>query len=161
MSCRGPFGETFKKGTFTTRRLNGRLQTRWQVRSECEISSPCAPVSRSQGRCATSSQATEGLKGTAWDICPDEYYIFGLRSTAKLLNRMHFGKQPFGGALRISGCSVTVVPIPSPLAVKETRVMSLRDGKRGGIPPCWLQHRLTRLSAEATDGRGLGLLGNW
>lgn len=39
--------------------------------------------------------------------------------------------------------------------------MSSGDGKRGGIPPCWQQHGPTRLSAEATDGHGLGLLGNW
>lgn len=44
---------------------------------------------------------------------------------------------------------------------KEDVCMSLEDGERGGIPPCWLQHRPIRLSAEATDGLGLVLLGNW
>lgn len=44
---------------------------------------------------------------------------------------------------------------------KNDLCMSSRNGKRGGIPPCWLQHRPTRLPAEATDGHGLGLLGNW
>lgn len=47
-----------------------------------------------------------------------------------------------------------------PFGVKRP-LHELRDGKREGIPPCWLKHRMTRLSAEATDGHGLGLLGNW
>lgn len=40
-------------------------------------------------------------------------------------------------------------------------VLAAEMQKRGGIPPRWLHHQPSHKSVEATDGHGLGLLGNW
>lgn len=101
---------------------------------------------------------SKGLNETAWDICQYKYYIFFLPVRSWIIEQ----DTPRGGRC-LRGTQSWVPPFCFcwNADVCVFAAWEAKKKKCGGIPPSWLMCQPDPVSAQATDGRGLGLLGNW